>query len=115
MKISEIRPDMTVDIKVRVLSMEQPRTVRSKRGMPLRVSEVMIGDSSGRIPLTLWQKQIYLVKLDDVIEITNAWVSEYQGITRVSLGRSGKLTVVDDPGFPSIHELLEDLRDNSQS
>ena len=110
MQISDVKPEKNADIKARVLSMEPPRSVRSKRGGYLKVSEAMIGDSSGRIPLTLWQKQRFLVKVNNVIEIKDGWVSEYQGILRISLGRSGKLTIVEDPSFPSLHELLKDLR-----
>ncbi|NVM27364.1 MAG: hypothetical protein HWN65_00870 [Candidatus Helarchaeota archaeon] len=115
MQISEIRPGMTVDVKARVLGMQPPRTVRSKRGKMLKVSEAMLGDPSGRIPLTLWQRQIFLIKVGQVIEIKNAYTSEFQGITRITLGRSGTLTVVDDPSFPSINELLKDLQEDTQT
>jgi len=114
MQISDIRPEMNVDLKARVLSMDAPRNVRSKRGTMLRLCEAILGDASGRIPLTLWQRQMYLIKVGQVIEINNAYASAYQGITRITLGRSGRLTVVDDPSFPSMHELLEDLREKSQ-
>ncbi len=111
MNISEIQPNSTVTIKGRVLSISPQRTVKSKRGNFLRVCEAIIGDSSGRIPLTLWQKQVYLVKIGDVIELVDVWAAEYQNITRVSLGRSGRLTTVEDPEFPSIHDLLKDIRE----
>ncbi len=111
MQINQIQPGKTVDVKARVLSMEPPRMVRSKYGKTLRVCEAILGDASGRIPLTLWQKQIFLLKIGQVIEIKNGYASEYQGITRISLGRNGTIEILDDPSFPSMHDLLKDLRE----
>lgn len=111
MQVSDIRPEMTgINIRARVLSKETPRSVRSKRGKILRVCEAILGDKSGRIPLTLWQKSIFIVKVNQVIEISNGYASAFQGITRLTLGRRGTLKIVDDPSFPSMHELLKDLR-----
>ncbi|HUX99531.1 MAG TPA: hypothetical protein VMV49_08265 [Candidatus Deferrimicrobium sp.] len=112
MQINEISPNLSgVNIKVRVLSMSPPRSVKSKRGQLLRVSEAMLGDTSGRIALTLWEKQIYLVKIGQVIEIKDGYASEFQGILRLTLGRNGSLKVVEDPSFPSMHELLKEIRE----
>ncbi|MFX1295552.1 MAG: DNA-binding protein [Promethearchaeota archaeon] len=115
MQISDIRPGMTkINIKARVLSKDFPRSVRSKKGRTLRVCEAILGDKSGRITLTLWQKTIFIVNVDQVIEIKNGYASEYQGITKLTLGRNGTLEIVDDPSFPAIHDLLKDLRENIQ-
>lgn len=91
--------------------MQPPRTVRSKQGSPLQVAEAILGDSTGRIPLTLWQKQIYLVKVGNVVEITSAYASSFQGITRITLGRTGRLKVIEDPEFPTLHDLLQEIRE----
>ncbi|MHA1267361.1 MAG: DNA-binding protein [Candidatus Helarchaeota archaeon] len=104
---------MTVDLKARVLMIQPPRTVRSKRGTPLRVCEAILGDATGRIPLTLWQKQIYLVKVGDVVEISKGYATEFQGITKITLGREGRLNVVEDSEFPSLHDLLNEIKEDS--
>ncbi|MHA1132569.1 MAG: hypothetical protein ACTSQI_05590 [Candidatus Helarchaeota archaeon] len=112
MQIAEIRPGMGgINIRGRVLQMEMPRTVRSKKGVPLRVCDAIVGDKSGRIPLTLWQKAIFLIKLGQVVEIKDAYATEFRGITKLTLGRNGRIEIIDDPDFPSMHELFGDLRE----
>ncbi len=116
MQIKEIQPEMAgINITARVLKKEPPRTVRSKKGGMLRVAEVLLGDASGRIILTLWQKQIYLVKIGDVVEIENGYANAFQGITRLTLGRNGTLKVIEAPDFPSMHDLLKDLREDLEA
>jgi len=115
MQISEIRPEMTVvSIRARILSIQMPHAVRSKSGKHLRVAEAILGDISGRIPLTLWQNQIYKVKVNQVLDIKNAYASQYLGITKLTLGRNGTLEVVEDPSFPSMDDLMQSLRAENQ-
>ncbi len=116
MQIREIRPEMTgISIKARVLLKESPHAVRSKRGAALRVCEVILGDISGRIPLTLWQKTIYLINVNQIVELKDAYATAYQGITKLTLGRNGTIKVIEeDSSIPSIHDLLKDVRENSQ-
>jgi ssDNA-binding replication factor A large subunit len=114
MQIAEIKPQMAgINIRARVISKDMPRTVRSKRGAPLRVCDAILGDISGRIALTLWQKAIFVIKVGQVVDIKDAYATEYQGITKLTLGRHGRFEVVDDPSFPSIHDLLGDLREET--
>ena len=111
MQISEIRPQMTnITIRARVLSVQAPQPVRSKTGKSLRVAEALLADKSGKIALTLWQAQIYKVKVNQVIDIKDGYASEYQGITKLTLGQKGTMAIVEDPGFPSMDELFQDLR-----
>jgi replication factor A1 len=115
MQISEILPEMTnISIRARILSIQIPQSVRSKSGKQLRVAEAILGDNSGRIPLTLWQNQIYKVKTNQVVDLKDCYASQYLGITKLTLGRNGTLEVIEDPSFPSIDELMQSLRDENQ-
>ncbi|MHA1650430.1 MAG: hypothetical protein ACTSYB_09555 [Candidatus Helarchaeota archaeon] len=114
MQISDIRPQMKgITLKARVLSKDFPHSVRSKTGKMLRVCEAILGDNSGRIPLTLWQKHVFIVKVGQVVEIEDAYATEFRGITKLTLGRNGKLKIVDDPSFPSLHDLLEKIKEEA--
>lgn len=115
MQISEIRPEMTnISIRARILSLQPPQQVRSKTGKSLRVAEALLADKSGKIALTLWQNQIYKVKVNQVIDIKDGYASQYQGITKLTLGRNGTMELVEDPSFPSMDELFKDLRTENQ-
>ena len=115
MQISEIRPEMTnISVRARILSLQAPQSVRSKAGKSLRVAEALLSDKSGKIALTLWQNQIYKVKVNQVVDIKDAYASQYQGVTKLTLGRNGTLEVVEDPSFPSMDELFQDLRTENQ-
>jgi ssDNA-binding replication factor A large subunit len=115
MQISEIRPEKAnISVRGRILSIQAPQPVRSKSGKSLRVTEALLADKSGKIALTLWQNQIYKVKVNQVIDIKDGYASQYQGITKLTLGRNGTLEIVEDPTFPSMDELFQDLRTENQ-
>ncbi len=91
-----------VAVKARVLEKRKPMRTRTGRILV----EVVIGDSSGVVVLTLWGRQIDLVKENDVVVISGAFVKSFRGEPRLSLGRRGRLEVVEDPDFPTKEEIL---------
>ncbi|MFX1475052.1 MAG: OB-fold nucleic acid binding domain-containing protein [Promethearchaeota archaeon] len=106
MKVSELTSSSRrVDIKLRILSIETPRDVRTSRGSA-RVATATAGDETGTIKLSLWNDDIDLVSEDSVIQITNGYVKTFQGEKQLSSGIYGELVVVDDPMFPSREAIM---------
>jgi replication factor A1 len=108
MKVSELTSSSRrVDIKLRILSIETPRDVRTQRGAA-RVATALAGDETGTIKLSLWNDDIDLVHEDAVIQITNGYVKTFQGEKQLSSGYYGELSVVDDPMFPSREAIMSE-------
>jgi len=95
MKISELKAKMgSVSIEATVDDIEEPRTM-NKYGRTLRLANATISDDSGSIALTLWNDQIDQVQKGVKIKIENGYVNEWQGKIQLTLGKFGKMTVLD--------------------
>jgi ssDNA-binding replication factor A large subunit len=95
MKISEL--DMNsrkISLKARVVDLEQPREVVTKFGRT-RVAEATIEDETGQFTLVLWGDEVDKVMIGKDIEIENGYIKEFQGRLQLSVGKYGKLSVVE--------------------
>ena len=95
MKISELTPGTgNVDLEAEVASVETPREV-NKNGRVLRVANVTLKDDSGTIVLTLWNDNIDKVQEGAKVRISNGYVNTWQDKTQLTLGKFGKIDVVE--------------------
>lgn len=98
MKISDLQSGQgKADITAVVKSKAEPRTF-NKFGKDLRVCNAIISDDSGEITLSLWNNDIDTVKVGDTIQVTNGYVSEFNGNKQLTSGKFGKLEVVSGEG-----------------
>ena len=91
-----------VTVKARVLDISKPRVVVTRFGFQTFVANAVIADETGTIELSLWNKQIDLVSLGDVIMVENGHVASFRGKRQLRLGRGGRISVVKDKAFKSI-------------
>ena len=94
-----------VKVKARVLEISKPREVLTRFGSQAYVSNVIIGDNTETIELSLWNEQANAVSVDDVIEIEDGHVAYYRGKKQLRIGRRGEINIVKDEDFPSIQQL----------
>jgi len=105
-KIKDLDAGMKkINIKARVLEIPEPKLVYTKFGTQAYVSNALLADETGTIRLSLWNKQINSVSVNDVVKIENAKVATFSGKRQLRLERSGKLSVVEGNDFPPIDEL----------
>ena len=96
MKISELRSGMrSVNIEASVVSISEARTVNKRDGGTAKVADVMIKDDSGEIKLSLWEDHIELVKAGTKIAIENGYTTSFRGENQVSIGKYGKLNILE--------------------
>jgi replication factor A1 len=94
MKISELEVNQrNVNLKAEIVEIGDIREF-NKFGKTGRVCTAVIKDDSGKINLSLWNDQIDKVKTGSKIEIQNGYVKEWQGEKQLSVGRFGKLEVI---------------------
>ncbi len=93
-KVSELRPfQKRVELAVKVLEKNEVREVTSKLdNSSHKVTEVLVGDDSGAILLTLWDEMIDKVEVDKSYKIANGYTSLFKNSLRLNIGRYGELT-----------------------
>ncbi len=95
------------NLKARVTEKPMPRTVFSKFGEALLVSTATIADRSGKIGLTLWNDQIGLISVGDLLHIENAQLKKFRGKLQVRVGKYTKLRVIEnEQGFVNKQSLI---------
>jgi len=86
-----------LNLKVRVLEKREPKVVFSRMtGERHRVAEVLVGDRSGVVLMSLWNEMIDNVDVNETYDITNARVTLFNNTIRLSLGRNGKMIKSDE-------------------
>jgi len=95
LKINELRIGMSnINLTVKVVDVSEPRSVRTKMGYQTRVATATIEDETGKIPLTLWGRQIDEIGEGDMIEIKDGFVSEFRGELQLNVPRKGQIIKV---------------------
>jgi len=85
-----------VNLKATVIEKSITRQVFSWFGDALLISNAIISDDTGSTKLTLWNKQIDAISIGDTVQIENGKVKIFRGELQVSVGRRGKLQVVEN-------------------
>ncbi len=91
-----------VIVKARVLDISKPKVVVTRFGFQTFVANAVLADETGTIELSLWNKQIDLISIKDVIMVENGHVASFRGKRQLRLGRGGRISIVKDKDFKSI-------------
>lgn len=89
-----------VDIRVRVINVGTVRPVTTKNGVQHSVVDVLVGDRTGTISLSLWDEQTTLISEGDLIDIANGYVNKFKGWLKLNIGKYGGIEKVEDDNFP---------------
>ena len=84
-----------VNLKARVVEKSITKKVYSRFGDSHDLSTAVISDSTGSIKLPLWNAQIGMVSVGDTVQIENGRVRAFRGELQVSVGKRGKLNVIE--------------------
>jgi ssDNA-binding replication factor A large subunit len=108
MKVKDLEPVKKpgINIIVRVIAKNQPRSVNTKYGRS-RLCELKVADETGTTTLTLWGSKMNEANFGDLIKIEQGYLNVWQGRPQLSLGREGTMEKIEDPDFPDAQELLQ--------
>jgi replication factor A1 len=92
-KIATLQPNRQgLVVEFKLLKIKEVRTVKSRRdGSTHRVADILIGDESGSIILTLWDDEIEKVEEGKVFRLTGGKTTLFQGRLQLGLNPSGKI------------------------
>ena len=95
MKAKDVRPAMrNIDLDLKIVEIEEPRSYVGKSGREGLVTTAIGEDDSGRIKISLWDKDIHRVKVGSIIRIRNGYSRLFRDEIYVSAGMYGKLEVL---------------------
>ncbi len=91
--ISELEPRMkSVNISFKVIEKGEIREVTSRAdGEQHRVCDTIVGDSSGKVTVPLWNGSIDEVEPEKTYRLENGYTTIFQGHLRLNIGRYGTL------------------------
>ncbi|MBT4416675.1 hypothetical protein HOC80_01075 [archaeon] len=96
MKINELKQNQRgVTIELNITDFGDLRKFY-KFGTEGRVITALGKDETGKICVTLWNKEIDQIKIGDKIKVTNGYVNLFQGIMQITAGRYGKVEVIGE-------------------
>jgi len=97
MKVGDLKPGFAnINTIVKVVNVGLPRVISSRRDRSERqIADAIVGDETGSIILTLWEKQIWKIKAGDTLEIKNGYTSLYRGSLRLNVGGQGTMEKVE--------------------
>ncbi len=88
-----------INVLGRVLDVWNKREVKTSRG-DKEVSEVMIGDSSGRIKVVLWGDKAGALKKGEVVLLKNTFTTKYRGELQLNVGDFSTFEIKGDQEAP---------------
>lgn len=96
-KINEIKEGMNgINVLGKVLDLGKVRTFARKDGSSGKVTNITIGDDTGKIRVTLWDAKAENpgVKVGEIVEVMNAYAREnsFSNSTELQLGSGGGIT-----------------------
>ena len=96
--ISELKPRMkSVNISFKVIAKGEIREVTSRQdGEQHRVCDTIVGDSSGKVTIPLWDATIDEVEDEKTYRLENGYTTLFQGHLRLNIGRYGKLNPAEE-------------------
>lgn len=96
MKASDVKPEMQhIDLDLKIVEIEEPREFTSRTGRTGRVATAVGEDDSGRIKISLWDKDIERVKVGSVVRIRNGYARLFRDEVYISAGMYGRLEVAE--------------------
>lgn len=113
LQINEILEQRNIELKARILKINEPKHFTKKDGSSGRLVRLMIFDDSGAIILLLWDNDVdLLTKLNegDTIQVKGAYskINSYSKKPELQLGRNKEILKIegkDIPKYPRMREI----------
>ena len=96
-----------VNIRFRIILKEKQRLVKTKDSVEHTVIDTYVGDRTGTIGLSLWDRRSDEVQEGNIIDIKNGYINRFKGCLRLNIGIYGDVEKVEEPGFPTVEEINE--------
>ena len=83
-----------VNLTAEVLETEKPHLIHTQYGNSIMLTNVWIGDETGKAKLCLWGEQANFPVVGDIVQIKHASVRTFKGERLLTLGKLGSLNTL---------------------
>lgn len=91
-KIKDLSPESKrVNVLGKVTSIGETKEIQTRYGESRKLTEVVIGDETGLITLTLWGEQSNDITQGNTLYIDNGYVTLVRGHMRLNVGKYGSI------------------------
>jgi len=88
LNIRDLIPGMSdVNMKLKVLDVSEPDQIITGKGVEHKILELEAGDETGTIKLVLWDDKVIPLKVGDLIQVENGFISSFKGEWRMNVGK----------------------------
>jgi len=95
LNIRDLKPGMSsVNIRVTVSEILKPKQIITGKGVEHEILEAKVEDETGAITLVLWNEKILPLKVGDVLQIGNGFMTSFKGDWKINVGKYGEITKV---------------------
>ncbi len=106
-KIKDLTPSSRrVNVLGKVVSVGEPKEIQTRFGEQKSVTEVVIGDDTGKVILSLWGNQADQANDGQNIYIDNGYISLVRGHMRLNVGKYGTLSNATEE-VPEVNDSLD--------
>jgi len=95
LNIRDLMPGMSnVNMKLKVLDISKLGQIITGKGVEHKILELEAGDDTGTMKIVLWDDKIIPLKVGDVVQVENGFVSSFKGEWRLNIGKYGEVNRV---------------------
>jgi len=80
-----------VNIRVTVSEILKPKQVITGKGVEHEILEAKVEDETGAVTLVLWDEKILPLKVGDVLQIRNGFVTSFKGEWKINVEKYGEM------------------------
>jgi len=92
LNIRDLKPGMSsVNIKVTVSDISKPKQITTGKGIEHKILEVEVKDETDTMTLVLWDEKVIPLKVGDILQIENGFVTSFKGEWRINVGKYGEI------------------------
>jgi len=111
LRIKDLKAGMKrVSLRARIVEISEPRLAHTRFNDYVMFVNAVLSDDTDTIKLTLWNGQIKMVSVNDVIQVENADVVVFRGEPQLRMGKSGRLRVLDKNDLSAKQGLEQGLK-----
>ena len=96
--ISTLAANQCISITIKVITVGESKEVQSRQDKPLTKQDCVVGDSTGRCRVVLWENDVGKLNEGCCYKLTNMLVREYAHVKYLSLSESAVVNPVADIG-----------------
>ena len=103
-KVETLTPNSRgVNTIVKVVSKGEIRSVTRRDYSVRRVADVLVGDETACLYMTLWDDKIDAINEEDTMNITNGYINLFRGNMRINIGKYGSYETVEESPITEVN------------